>query len=298
MNIAIVTDSTSDITPDLAREYDIHVVPAILVVNGQSLEDGNGISREELYRQLPSMKVSPTTAAPSSGTFQSVYEALLKKGADQIISIHVSSVLSGMYNSALVAAKAIGKQVRVIDSRHVTLGLGYQVIAAAQAARAGQTLVEIQKIVTDIHHRIHLVAMLDTLEYAHRSGRISWTTSNISALLQIKPFLGIEDGKVIRMGETRTRRKGIERLYKMLAELGPLEHLAVLHTNAEADAARVVEHFRTVVKNNPLDHQRDLDYWRPRRTERVGICCRNPINRFHKIFCINLLTRWLCFRSC
>ena len=252
MNIAIVTDSTSDITPDIAREYGIHVVPAILVVNGQSLEDGNQISREELYRQLPSMKVSPTTAAPSSGTFQRVYEALLKKGADQIISIHVSSILSGMYNSAVVAAKAIGKQVHVIDSHHVTLGLGYQVIAAAQAAQASNTLAEVQKMITDIYKRTHLVAMLDTLEYAHRSGRISWAKSNISAFLQIKPFVGIEDGKVIRMGETRTRKKGIERLYKMLAEFGSLEHLAVLHSNAEADASQLAEHFKTVVKNNPL----------------------------------------------
>lgn len=252
MNIAIVTDSTSDINPDLAFDHDIHVVPAVLVVNGQSLEDGTGISREELYRQLPSMKVSPTTAAPSSGTFQNVYQALLKKGAEQIISIHVSSILSGMYNSAMVAAKAIGNRVCVIDSLHVTLGLGYQVLAAADAARAGLSLTEIQRVVKEIRQRTHLVAMLDTLEYAHRSGRISWARSNISALLQIKPFLGIEDGKVIRMGETRTRRKGIDRLYKMLAELGPLEHLAVLHSNAEADATRVVEHFKAMVKNNPL----------------------------------------------
>jgi DegV family protein with EDD domain len=252
VQIAIVTDSTSDISTDLACEHEIYVIPAILVVNGQSLEDGRGISREELYHQLPAMKVSPTTAAPSSGTFQKAYEALLKKGADQIVSIHVSSVLSGMYNAAMIAAKAIGKQVHVIDSRHVTLGLGYQVLAAAEAARAGQTLSDIQKVVAEIRKRIHLVAMLDTLEYAHRSGRISWARSNISALLQIKPFVGIEAGKVIRMGETRTRQKGIERLDKMLADLGPLEHLAVLHSNAEAEAIQFVEHFKLVVKNHPL----------------------------------------------
>jgi DegV family protein with EDD domain len=252
MNIAIVTDSTSDISSKLAQENDIHVVPAILVVNGQSLEDGRGISREELYHQLPNMKISPTTAAPSSGAFQHLYEDLIKRGADHIISIHVSSLLSGMYNSALVAAKAIGKQVHVVDSCHVTLGLGFQVIAAAQAARAGQTLAEIQKVIDDIRKRIHLVAMLDTLEYAYRSGRISWARSNLSALFQIKPFVGIEDGKVIRMGETRTRRRGIERLYQMLTELGPLERLAVLHTNAEADAIRVVERFKSKVRHHPL----------------------------------------------
>ena len=252
MKIAIVTDSTSDISPELAFENDIHVIPAILVVNGRTLEDGNGISREELYDQLPTIKVSPTTAAPSSGAFQNLYEELIKKGADQIISIHVSSVLSGIYNAAMVAAKSIGKRVQVIDSCHVTLGLGFQVLAAAQAARAGKTLLDIQRVVEDIYRRIHLVAMLDTLEYAHRSGRISWARSSLSTLLQIKPFVGIADGKVIRMGETRTRQKGIERLYQMLAVLGPLEYLAILHTNAEADALQMAEHFKAAVQIHPL----------------------------------------------
>ncbi len=250
--IAIVTDSTSDVPPDLAIEHDIYVVPAILVVNGKSLQDGSGISRDELYHQLPDMKVSPTTAAPSIGTFQQAYETVLKKGADQVISIHVSSTLSSMYNTAVIAAKAVGRQVHVIDSRQVTLGLGFQVLAAAQAARAGHTLTEIQKILNDLRQRIHLVAMLDTLEYAYRSGRISWARSNIGTLLRIKPFVGVLDGNVVRMGEARTRQKGIERLYNLLAELGALDQLAVLHTNAEADAIQVVEHFKSIVNNHPL----------------------------------------------
>ncbi len=252
LNIAIVTDSTSDISADLARDYDIHIIPAILVVNGQSLEDGRGISRAELYRQLPIMKVSPSTAAPSSGAFQSQYKALIENGADEILSIHVSGVLSGIVNTAQVAAKAIGKCVHVIDSCHVTLGLGFQVLAAAQARQAGKTIAEIHKVVDDIYHRTHLVAMLDTLEYVRRSGRISWARSSLGALLQIKPFVGLESGKVIRMGETRIRQKGIERLYHMLAELGPLERLAILHTNAEADAQRMVEHFKASVMQSPL----------------------------------------------
>lgn len=252
MNIAIVTDSTADISPEMAIEYNIHVIPVILVVNGQSLVDGKGISREELYHQLPVMKVSPTTAAPSSGVFQNLYEDLIKKGADQIISIHASSMLSGIYNAAMIASKAIGKRVHVIDSCQVTLGLGFQVLAAAQASRAGKTLAEIQNIVKDIYRRIHLVAMLDTLEYAYRSGRISWARSSLSAILQLKSFVGIADGKVIRMGETRTRQKGIERLYRMLMQFGPLEQLAILHSNAEADAAQMVEYFKTAVQNHPL----------------------------------------------
>ncbi|HEX9089882.1 MAG TPA: DegV family protein [Anaerolineales bacterium] len=250
MNIAIVTDSTSDITSELAMEHDIHVVPAILVVEGRSLEDGKGISREELYQRLPAMKTSPTTASPSSGTFQHIYEAILNKGADHIISIHVSSLLSGIYNAALVAAKAFGSRVHVVDSCHVSFGMGFQVLAAAHAARMGRAISEILIVIEEIRKHIHLVAMLDTLEYARRSGRISWAQSSISNLFQIKPFVGIENGIVVRMGETRTRQKGIERLSHMLSELGPLEHLAVLHTNAEDDALQFIDHFKSIVANN------------------------------------------------
>jgi len=252
LKIGIVTDSTADISSELAIKNDIHVVPAILVVDGRSLEDGIGISREELYRQLPSMKTLPTTAAPSIGAFQNVYEDMFKTGTDQIISIHVSSTLSGIYNSSYIAAKAFGNRVHVIDSCHLTLGMGYQVLAAAQAARSGLTIIELKKVIEDIYKRIHLVAMLDTLEYVRRSGRVSWARSNLGNLLQIKPFLGIEAGNVVRMGETRTRQKGIERLYKMLSELGPLEQLAVLHTNAEQDAIEFAEHFKELVKQFPL----------------------------------------------
>ncbi len=252
MRIAIVTDSTADISPDLARQNEIHIIPAILVVNGQSLEDGRGISREDLYRQLPVMKIPPTTAAPSSGSFSQLYDDLINEGAEQIVSIHVSSTLSTMYNTAVLAAKAFGKRVQVVDSCHVTLGMGFQVLVAAQAALAGNPVDEILRIIHDIQKRIHLVAMLDTLEYVRRSGRISWARSSLSALLQIKPFVGIDRGTVIRMGEARTRQKGIIRLYHMLAEFGPLEHLAILHTNAEADALRMVESFKSRVKNHPL----------------------------------------------
>lgn len=252
MKIGIVTDSTADIPSELAKINDIKVVPAILVIDGHSLEDGRGISREELYRRLPVMKMLPTTAAPSIGAFQKVYESLFNSGTDQIISIHVASNLSGIYNSAVVAAEAFGNRIRIIDSFHLSLGIGFQVLAAAEVARSGKQADEIQKVIEDIRKRIHLVAMLDSLEYVRRSGRVSWARSNIGNLLQIKPFLGIAEGKVIRMGETRTRLKGIERLRKMLSDLGPLERLAVLHTNAEKDAIQFAEEFIKGVAHNPL----------------------------------------------
>jgi DegV family protein with EDD domain len=252
VNIAVVTDSTADIPAELALAYDIHIIPAILVVDEQTLEDGPDITRDELYTRLPGMKIPPTTAAPAIGAFQRVYEMLLKKGSEQIISIHVSSTLSSMYNNAVVAAKSFDKKVRVIDSRQVTLGMGFQVLAAAQAARENLPFDEIRKIVEAIRKRIHLVAMLDTLEYAYRSGRVSWARSNVTAFFRIKPFVGVVDGNVIRLGEARTRNNGIERLQKMLADLGSLEQLAVLHTNAEADAVRIAHRFESSVSKAPL----------------------------------------------
>ncbi len=158
MKVAIVTDSTADIPSDLALKYNINIIPAILVIGDQGLEDGHGISREDLYRQLPAMQTSPSTASPSSGSFQAAYETLLSKGADHVISIHVSSILSSICNAAAVAARAFGDRVHVIDSCHVTLGLGFQVLAAAQAASAGQAINQIQQVIEQIRARIHLVA--------------------------------------------------------------------------------------------------------------------------------------------
>jgi fatty acid kinase fatty acid binding subunit len=158
----------------------------------------------------------------------------------------------GIHNAVVVAAKAFGKRVLVVDSGQVTMGLGFQVLAAAEAIIAGHTLEGIMSAIEQIRARIHLIAMLDTLEYVRRSGRVSWARYGLGTLLQIKSFVGVKDGAVIGLGKSSTRGKGIERLYEMLSELGPLERLAVLHTNAESDAMRMVEHFKTLVSPVPL----------------------------------------------
>ncbi len=240
MSIAIVTDSTSDIPEELAEQYRIKVVPNVMVIDGQSLLDGEGITREEFYRRLPQMTNPPTTATSSSGIYQDTYEALFKQGATQILSIHASSLLSGIYNAASIAAQAFGYRVRVIDGEQITLGLGFQVLAAAQAVARGLGMDEIIDIIKNVRRRVRVIAMLDTLEYVRRSGRVSWARARLGNLLRIKPFVEVEGGRVFSLGETRTRRKGIERLRQMLRELGPLERLAVLHTNAEQDARELL----------------------------------------------------------
>jgi len=251
MSIAIVTDSTSDIPQYLVEQYHIEIVPNVMVIDGQSLVDGEGITREEFYRRLPEMKNPPTTATSSSGVYQKLYERLFQQGASHILSIHASSLLSGIYNAASIAAQAFNQKISVIDGEQLTLGLGFQVLAAAEAVADGLRLEEIIEIIGDVRRRVKVIAMLDTLEYVRRSGRVSWARARLGNLLRIKPFIEVNGGRVLSLGEARTRRKGIERLSKMLRELEPLDRLAVLHTNAEEDARAFLASF-SEVPSQPL----------------------------------------------
>src|SRR3990170_1633186 len=240
MSIAIVTDSTCDIPNDLVDRFDIHVVPNILVIQGQSIEDNRDFSRQDFYTRLPGMNPLPTTSTASSGKYQALFDELLTRN-DRVLSILASSHLSGIFNAASLAAQPFGDRIRVIDSRQVSLGLGFQVLAAAEAALNGLSIEAIQDIASEIRTRVRLVAMLDTLEYIRRSGRVSWAQASFGSLLKIKLFVELKDGLVERLGEVRTRAKGITRLLEILQTLGSLERLAILHTNAEAEAHQLLE---------------------------------------------------------
>jgi len=234
--IAIVTDSTADIPTDLLRKNQIHVVRNIIMLGDSSYEDGLGISRREFYEQLPRMTPLPTTATASSGVYKRLYAQLLQQGFNAILSIHASSLLSGIFNAAKLAAQDFEGRVQVVDSEQISMGLGFQVLAAAEAAIKGASMERLIAILDDIRQRVRVIAMLDTLEYVRRSGRVSWARARLGALLRIKPFLEVKAGKVFSLGEARTFRKGVKRLGNLLLGLGPLEHLALLHSNAEEEA--------------------------------------------------------------
>jgi len=249
--IAIVTDSTADIPMDLAVQYHIYVIPNILIVNGESLKDGIDMTRHDFYERLPTMKAIPTTATASSGTYQHLYKKLLQEGVSQILSIHASSLLSGIYNAACVAAHSFEERVHVIDSQSITLGLGFQVLAAAEAALS-EPIERILKIIEDVRRRVHVIAMLDTLEYVRRSGRVSWARARLGELMHIKPLLEVKGGRVLSLGLARTRRKGIERLVEFLYALGKLERLAIVHTNADKDAQELLESLSLEIATPPV----------------------------------------------
>jgi DegV family protein with EDD domain len=251
-NIAIVTDSTADLPEEIAINTGIHVIPNLVIIDGVAVEDGKGVTREEFYTTLPTMKYFPTTATASAGVYLQLYEKLFQQGISHIFSIHPSLHFTGILNAANMAAEAFNKRVSVIDSENVSLGLGFQVLAAAEAAARGATVETISTILTEMKKRVHLVAMLGTLEYIRRSGRVSWARARLGNLLSIKPFVEVKMGQVFSLGEARTYRKGFLRVLEILRGLGPLERLAILHTNAESAAHQLLEDYSEIIASEPL----------------------------------------------
>jgi len=236
MKISLVTDSTSDIPSELVEKHKIEVVPALLVIDGKSYADGVDITRKDFYEKMPFFKTPATTASPSAGSFIERYEKLFSAGAEKIISIHAASTLSGIYTAARLAAKSFGERIHVVDSEQLGLGLGFQVLEAAEAIARGAIFEEINALIESVQSRVQIIAVLDTLEYLHRSGRVSWTKARLGKFFNLKPLIGLAHGKVENLGVVRTRGKAHNWLKEMHREMGAIERIAILHTNAEKRA--------------------------------------------------------------
>lgn len=234
MKLGIVTDSTCDIPQFLIEQYEVEVIPCILVVDGKEYVDGKDITREEFYRRLPALKTQPTTAAPSIGDFSTRYDSLLRRGCDHVLSIHAAGTLTSILNIARQGAGYFPDRVTCIDSTSLSLGLGFQVLAAAEAAELG--LQAALDAIKAAHRRLQVFAALDTMEYLKRSGRVPATVAMLGSLLSIKPLIELKDGEVKAIGAARTTSQANERMSRFLLEGGTLERLAILHTGAEARA--------------------------------------------------------------
>ncbi|WKZ41506.1 MAG: DegV family protein [Anaerolineales bacterium] len=252
MKLGIVTDSTSDLPAYLIEKHEIQVVPSVLVLEGQEYKDGIGITREEFYERLPSLRTSPTTAAPSIGDFLSPYQTLLDAGCDHILSIHASAKLTAILNNAHQAAQEFPGKITCVDSGSLSMGLGFQVLAAAEEAESG--LRSALEAVESTRRRLQVYAALDTMEYLKRSGRVPGLVANLGGLLSIKPMVELMGGEAKPIGAVRTNRQADERMLKFLLEMGEMERLAILHTNAEPRARDLLtELMNTVRMSVPRD---------------------------------------------
>jgi DegV family protein with EDD domain len=239
--VKVVADSTADIPEELAAELEITIVPCNVHFGLETYRDGLELSKEEFYAKLKTSFTLPTTSAPAVGLFEATYKELASE-TDQILSIHLASALSAIYNSAHLGAEAVsGVEIALIDSGQVSMGLGWLVISAARAAQEGQPLAQIVALVEDMRSRVRVFAALDTLEYLRKGGRVGKTVAALGTLLNIKPLVEVRDSAVLPLERVRTRQRSIQRLIELVAELGPLEELAVLHTNAPQEAQRLAE---------------------------------------------------------
>lgn len=236
--VCIVTDSTADIPPELARSLDITVIPCHIQFGTETFRDGIDITRQEFFRRLRTVGMF-MTSQPPVGVFADAYRGALARGCD-VIAVHLASRLCGLYSTASMAAAELDSQrITLIDSTNVSMCTGWLAILAAEAARAGQPVAEIVRQVQDVLPRLRLFAVIDDLRYLQRGGRVNWATSVLGSLFAIKPIIQVQDGEARLVEKARTLRRGIERLAEMAAELGPLERVAILHVDASQAAEQL-----------------------------------------------------------
>ena len=235
MTVRIVTDSTCDLPAETIARCGMHVIPLYINVGNQGYLDGIDISREEFYTRLPLLTSHASTAVPSMERFVAAYNTLADEGAGEVLSIHISTALSGVVDVARIAAReTTSTHVTVFDSRQLSLGTGFLVETAAKLAAAGSSVDEILRALNDQVQRTRVFAALDTLEFLKRSGRMNKYLAGLATLLQIKPILTMHDGKP-GSERVRTRDRALKRVVEMLAAASPLERVAIVHSHASSE---------------------------------------------------------------
>lgn len=232
--VRIVTDSACDLPSEMTDELGIEVVPLSIRFGEEEFVDRVELTADAFYQRMATFGGLPETAAPAPGAFEQAFRRLASEGADAVVCINLSAELSATHSSARNAASAIGEDidVRAVDSRSITGGLGSQVVAAAEAARDGKSADEIEALVTDMAARTRVYGALDTLENLKRGGRIGGAQAMLGTLLSIKPIVDISTGVVEEAAKARTRKKAMLWLRDKLFEQPAVENLWVLHGGA------------------------------------------------------------------
>jgi len=242
MKVKVVTDSTADLPSQLAKELGITIVPVYLRFGDKIYRDRVDISEDEFYQRLLHDPIHPSTTQPSPQDFADVYNNLAQ-GADGIISIHVSSKLSGTYNSTLRGKEVVEKEcpIEVIDSQAVTMGLGQLAIVANTIAESGKSLQQVVEEVKQMIPSIHLLGLLDTLKYLALGGRIDKVQGLLGSVLSVKPMLTIKNGELVPAGRVRSRAKGIDMLFDFVENAVDIQDLAVVYNTALDEAKALIE---------------------------------------------------------
>ncbi|MCF0120316.1 MAG: DegV family protein [Oscillospiraceae bacterium] len=222
MSIKIVTDSASDITQAEAQSLGITVLPSTVIFGDEEYLDGVTLSHREFYEKLIETDVLPTTSQIPLVEFERVFRELTADGSD-VLCITISSKLSGAFGGASVAAQNVGERVTVVDSENAALGERIFVMRALELVQSGMSVKEVEAQLISERSDIHLIAMLDTLEYLKKGGRISAMTAFAGGILAIKPVIEVRDGEVQLLGKARGSRAANNRLNEMVAAAGGID---------------------------------------------------------------------------
>ena len=254
MSVAIVTDSTASLPGDLVARHGIGVVPLHVVLGGQQYSEGVDITTAELAVALRTFG-AVTTSRPSPQAFLDAYEAAAASGADAVVSVHISSDMSGTVGSAMLAASQSPIPVEVVDSRSVGMAMGYAAISAAVAAQQGQDATAVAAIASERARAATVIFYVDTLEHLRRGGRIGAASALLGSALAIKPLLALSDGHINPIEKVRTAARALSRLeeraLQALEAAGePGADIAVHHLDSQARAADLVDRLRAGVPSS------------------------------------------------
>jgi fatty acid-binding protein DegV len=238
MTVRIVTDSVSDLPPEVAKELGITVVPLNVRFGTQVYRDGIDLSAEEFYERLKSNRALPVTSVPTPAAYAETYDRLAEE-ADAILAITVSAKLSGVY--------AVASQ---------SVGLGFIARAAARAAPAGASLDEVVKEARRNMHRVDMRAAFDTLEYLKRGGRLGKAQTLLGSMLRVNPIIGMKDGEVFPFGRERSRSKAIDHLYQFATGYSHIDSIAVEYAVSMEEAENLIERFSAKVPRERIYRSR------------------------------------------
>ncbi|WP_236793643.1 DegV family protein [Amycolatopsis sp. GM8] len=238
MPVAVITDSTAHLPEGFAERFAIRVVPLHVLIDGEAALDGVDVGPAALAEALGQRRIV-TTSRPTPGEFATAFRAALDDGADAVVSLNLSSEISGTWESAVLAAQEVGPDVvRVVDSRGTAMGLGFAALHAAAAAASGAKPEEVEQVATAAVRSSKTVFVVETLEYLRRGGRIGAAAALLGTALAVKPLLHIDDGRIEPLEKVRTMHRAVARLVDLAEEAARGEAVEVaVHHLASAERA-------------------------------------------------------------
>jgi DegV family protein with EDD domain len=253
-SVGVVTDSTADLDPQLQARLGVAVVPLVVNWDGQTYRDKLDLSATDFYRRLRTSKSLPKTGAPSLAAFESTFREQLKEH-EAVVCINLASTLSGTFDVARRAAETVAPdRIFVVDSGTVSVCIGWLAEIATDLARDGVPAAQIVEQLNEARGRMRILALLETLTFLQRGGRIGRAAALAGTLLSVKPILSVKDGEVAPVERVRTMHGALRRLVELVVAQGPIERLGVIHADSSSNADEVERQLQSHFSNLSIDH--------------------------------------------